>query len=245
MITFDASSSTQADGSSFTSYYWDFGDGTTETTAVPTTTHAFADEGGYLVQLIVEDDLGCLSTALVETLIEVSGSPDFSLDSDADPLGVCPGTTINLLDNTLAYTWTEPAIQPNPDPTVLPDGTGDSFTSSVFFNQFGASDIIEDGGNMVVMLNFEHSYLGDLDIEVVCPDGTRVKLVDFASNNMGNCNVGGAGEYDSGETAPGAGDEYYFDSNSATYFTSFSGPGSTSVDGVGGFGGRVCCWQPH
>ena len=232
VVTFDASASTHANGTSFVAYYWDFGDGNTETTVAPTTTHSFADEGGYLVQVIVEDDLGCTSTILEEVLIQVAGVPSFALGSDADPSGICAGTSINLTDGTSPYVWNEVANQPDPDPTALPDGTGDSYSSSVIFNQFGDNDIIEDGANMLIIVDMEHSYMGDLDMEIVCPDGTRIKLLDFATNNMGNCNVGGAGEYASGETAPGPGQEYMFDSNAAILFSSFDGPGSTSVLGV-------------
>jgi large repetitive protein len=232
LITFSAQGSTHADGSSFTSYDWDFGDGNILSTATPVCAHSFSNEGGFIASLVVTDNLGCVSTNLVEILIEVAGPPTFTLTSDADPGGVCPGTDVTLTAVVTPYEWEEPQVQPNPDPTELPDGTGSSYTSQVVFNQFGTSDIIEDGSNMIIMLDIEHSYMGDLDIEVVCPNGTRVELLDFSSNTMNNCNVGGAGEYDDGEGPPGDGAEYYFDSSAGTDFSSFSGPGSTSATGV-------------
>lgn len=231
-VLFGAGGSTHADGSSFIQYDWDFGDGITTTTSTPNVAHTYSAGGGYIATLVVTDDLGCLSTELEEVFIKVSTTPNYMLSSDADPGGVCPGTTVNLSDSSTPYTWTETQNQPNPDPTPLPDGTGDSYTSSVTFNQFGSSDVIADGANMKVMLDMEHSYMGDLDIEIVCPDGTRVKILDFSSNSMGNCNVGGAGEYDGGEGDPGDGGEYWFEVGASTDFSSFSGPGSTSATGV-------------
>ena len=231
-VVFSASNSIHNQGSSFTSYEWDFGDGSSVTTATPVVSHSYSNSGGYITSLVVTDDLGCESTALEEVLLKLSGTPTFDLSNDADPLGVCPGTEVTLNPNVTPYSWSEPEIQPDPDPTPLPDGTGSSYSSAVIFNQFGENDVISDGTNMTIMLNFEHSYVGDLDIDLVSPDGTRLNLLNFFTNGMGNCNVGGAGEYSGGEGPPGAGDEYYFNVNAGTDFSSFSGPGSTSAVGV-------------
>ncbi|MGB1031709.1 MAG: PKD domain-containing protein [Flavobacteriales bacterium] len=231
-VVFSASNSVHNQGTSFDSYEWDFGDGSTTTTATPVVSHTYSDAGGYIVSLVVTDDLGCNSTVLEEVLLKLSGAPTFNLSNDADIAGVCPGTEVILNPSVTPYTWTEPEIQPDPDPTVLPDGTGSSYSSTVFFNQFSESDVIEDGSNITIMLNFEHSYMGDLDIDLVSPDGTRLNLLNFFTNGMGNCNVGGAGEYNGGEGPPGTGDEYYFNVSAGTAFSSFSGPGSTSAVGV-------------
>ncbi|MCU4140519.1 MAG: hypothetical protein MW690_000994 [Methanophagales archaeon] len=52
-ITFDASASTDPDGS-IVSYEWDFGDG--ETASGKVVTHAYSDAGSYTVTLTVTDD---------------------------------------------------------------------------------------------------------------------------------------------------------------------------------------------
>src|SRR6202043_2654752 len=44
--SFDASAS-EAPSSAITNYAWNFGDGTTANTSVPTTTHTYAHQGGY------------------------------------------------------------------------------------------------------------------------------------------------------------------------------------------------------
>jgi sugar lactone lactonase YvrE len=65
VATFNANATKDPDGS-VVSYVWDFGDGKTATTAIPTVTHKYAVNGTYDVKLTVTDDEGC-STARVYT----------------------------------------------------------------------------------------------------------------------------------------------------------------------------------
>jgi chitinase len=67
-ITFDASSSSDADGS-ITSYEWDFGDGSTATGK--TVTHTYDEVGSYLVTLTVTDDTD--STGTDTTTVTIGG----------------------------------------------------------------------------------------------------------------------------------------------------------------------------
>ena len=53
--SFDANASGDSDGN-VTSYAWDYGDGDTDTTAVPTSSHAFDAAGTYVVTLTVTDN---------------------------------------------------------------------------------------------------------------------------------------------------------------------------------------------
>jgi hypothetical protein len=63
--SFDASSSTDSDGS-ITRYDWNFGDGQTLANGGPTPTHTYATAGAYTVTLNVMDNEGC-SSQLVYT----------------------------------------------------------------------------------------------------------------------------------------------------------------------------------
>ena len=72
---FDASASSDPDGT-VASYHWDFGDGSSQTTKSPTTTHTYATAGARMVTLTVTDDAGC-STAQTFTgqTVSCNGSP--------------------------------------------------------------------------------------------------------------------------------------------------------------------------
>jgi 6-phosphogluconolactonase (cycloisomerase 2 family) len=64
-VTFDASASTDPDGR-VARYRWDFGDGTTQTTTGPRTTHVYPRAGTFRATLVVTDNEGC-STAMIAT----------------------------------------------------------------------------------------------------------------------------------------------------------------------------------
>jgi 6-phosphogluconolactonase (cycloisomerase 2 family) len=64
-VSFDASGSADADGS-VARYRWDFGDGTTLSTADPRATHLYPRAGTFRATLVVTDDEGC-STTMVST----------------------------------------------------------------------------------------------------------------------------------------------------------------------------------
>ena len=55
------------------SYLWDFGDGTTSSTAIPTHTYTIA--GVYNVQLIITTAAGCADTTLVKSAITILAKP--------------------------------------------------------------------------------------------------------------------------------------------------------------------------
>jgi hypothetical protein len=90
--TFDASASTVAYGS-IASYAWNFGDGTTETTTVPTVTHTYASNSSTPVASVTETSSTGTSTAEVFTgqTASVGGGPQATadvsvlLDTDQQP----------------------------------------------------------------------------------------------------------------------------------------------------------------
>ena len=102
--TFDASTSTDTDGS-VASYNWSFGDGQTATTAGPTAAHVYADARSYSAVLTVVDDEGC-SMATVFT-----GQTAF-----------CKGSTAARIEHQVNVATPPPPGAPgSPAPPAQPD----------------------------------------------------------------------------------------------------------------------------
>ncbi len=73
--TFNASAST-ADEGAVAHYRWEFGDGQSETTSTPMTTHTYAAVGPYTVTLTVTDEAGCSTTqTFTGQTVSCNGSP--------------------------------------------------------------------------------------------------------------------------------------------------------------------------
>lgn len=57
-VQFNASASTAASGHTLTRYSWNFGDGSTDASTSPTTSHSYSSAGARTVTLVVTDDVG-------------------------------------------------------------------------------------------------------------------------------------------------------------------------------------------
>jgi PKD repeat protein len=61
-IFFDASASTSSTGTKIVTYLFDFGDGTSQSTAFPTAKHEYAAAGQYTVKLTITDEKGRMAS---------------------------------------------------------------------------------------------------------------------------------------------------------------------------------------
>jgi len=100
----------------------------------------------------------------------------------------------------------------------LPDGNGDSYTTSINVTGFPSGATIVGASDFQgVCINMEHSYLGDLDIQLTCPNGTTVDLVQsIGIGTPGSIFLGDALDQDLGN--PGTGWDYCW-SPTPTYGT--------------------------
>jgi len=74
-VTFDASASSDPGGEAITSYQWTFGDGVTQTSPAPVTTHVYAAAGSYTALLTVEDSGGNASPAVTKVVMVAPDVP--------------------------------------------------------------------------------------------------------------------------------------------------------------------------
>lgn len=73
-VSFDGSASTDPDGDALT-YLWNFGDGLTEETSSPQTTHTYAASGVFNASLRVRDSRGAVSSISEVVRIDVGNTP--------------------------------------------------------------------------------------------------------------------------------------------------------------------------
>ncbi len=84
------------------------------------------------------------------------------------------------------------------DTVFLPDGEpcgelGCSYVSPVEFNDFAEDATITSANDILyVRLNMEHSFLGDLYINITCPNGQKADLLHFSDGGTSQCtdNIG-------------------------------------------------------
>lgn len=106
------------DPPAFTSYLWDFGDGSA-TTTLQNPDHVYGTTGDYIAMLITTDTSGCIDTFYTDTLQIRSLSVGFITN---DPTAGCDNLTIQFINtstNAVSYLWDfgDSATATNPNPT--------------------------------------------------------------------------------------------------------------------------------
>lgn len=183
---------------------------------------AFEQPGSYWGRLEVEDHFGCVNTEFLD--IEIRVSPGLSYEvSKLSKNAYCWGDTVaiqtivgELPEETLGVgmlpvTITEVSQQTESFTEVIPDANGSVYERRLIVNDYPEGFTfgeLEDFQG--IYLNLEHSYSGDLDIEVTCPDGITVLLLDN-SDWTGSTNFGIPTPKNTiMEHLPGVGYDYFF-----------------------------------
>ena len=204
-ITFNASTS---GGTSPYTYSWDFGDGSTGTGA--STTHSYTTGGGYYVTLTSTDNNGNQNTNLARVRIRVSITPIFA-GTVSDIYSICVGDMINLTGTEYHPSWSQAIPTTVYAGIFLPDGSGASYQTSITQTQFNAGATITSASDISsICFGLEHSYLGDLNISLACPNGQSVVLKPYPGDS--NTFLGEPVDDDNSST-PGNCYEYCFDMN--------------------------------
>ncbi|MCB0762068.1 MAG: gliding motility-associated C-terminal domain-containing protein [Flavobacteriales bacterium] len=204
-ITFADNGSTAEPGFSLSQYIWNFGDGTIDTLSGAQVEHAFTEPGEYIVTLAVEDNNGCQSVNIDPLQVLVSTIPEFNTVwnptlclGGSDPLD---GTAIQ------SVTWTALPPQVVGEQMFISDDLGFLFAAPMVFDFFEPGQVLENCDDLLnIFVNMEHSYLGDLEIQITCPDGTTVILLDYP--NGGGATFLGEPVDIEGDPTPGVGYDY-------------------------------------
>jgi gliding motility-associated-like protein len=162
------------------SYEWDFGDGTTQNGQ--TATFSYTTPGVYFVNLNISDTntsndpSGCKNSNLINQVVQVSTPIDFMGTAAVEAsLFLGESTTITGVANETHFlTLCTPPVS---GVTFLPDGNGAVYETSIVVDCFESSQTLDDINHLSeICLEMEHSYLGDLDIDIISPSGQSVRL---------------------------------------------------------------------
>ena len=164
------------------SYLWSTGD----TTRIITVT----GEGAYT--LTVTNEYGCTATAnhylmpLGNPIISVTVPEMCAGGSYLLSVGFQPDNNIHLGQGATTLSLT--------DTIYLPDGVycepyGCSYRSPLTFTAYADGDTIQSADDIYyVRLNMEHSYVGDLYINITCPNGQKADLLKYGGIGNSECN---------------------------------------------------------
>lgn len=221
-------------------WLWDFGDGTTDNTTWSVVQHTFTEPGGYRVRLYIQDENGCASLNIPEIVVLVSTPYVFDLTVSDDYFCIgnpillgtqayTDSTTIgfgNEQQNGNSVTWIEDNSVVFDNGVYIPDNQGCLYTD-ILFNQFGPATITSAADFSNIYFSIEHSYVGDITISLICPDGSVMSIFPEA---------GGAGTFlgepiDDESGTPGVGYIYSFSPNSTggTWMEYLSGGGASPI----------------
>lgn len=227
-VTFGDAGSFAEPGFSLSNWIWNFDDGTIDTLNAGTdVVHSFDQPGEYIVNLAVLDDNGCVSLNLQPLQVLVSTIPLFN---SVQSTPVCAGSPAFVDGNPVqSVTWTALPPQVVAGETYLADGAGFSYSSELNFDFFEDGETLDDCDDLLaVTVNMEHSYLGDLDLSISCPDGTTVSLLSYP-NGGGGTFLGEAVDFGSGSNVPGVGYDYGWSPNPDIATNVDDGGNSTST----------------
>jgi len=183
-----------------------------------------------------ETNLSCHGNFTGEILVNATGGfPPYTYDINGPPGQIYD--TINPIVGLPAGTYTVQVYDIygckaealvvggvfDADTLFLPDGNGVTYTTQIPISGFGPSSTIDSLSQILqICATMEHSYLGDLELELIAPSGERVILKENPGG--ASCDLGepfASGPVDganSNLTNPGIGYEYCWTST-PTYLT--------------------------
>jgi len=132
-----------------------------------------------------------------------------NLDEDCDGLNDCHDPDCSGVGDCPVCGMVE---HPLSAPLALPDGVGnppESYTSKLHFSGFGAAQtLVATTDILSVCVKMEHSWLRDLQIELVAPSGQTLVLQQFLGQVGSEVFVGTPNDNDDIQPVPGTGASY-------------------------------------
>jgi gliding motility-associated-like protein len=202
-ITFNGSGTFSSGSGTGATYTWDFGNSTTGNGTTASTSYATA--GVYAVNLNI-NKAGCTNANKFNQIVQVSTTPSFSATTTSTN-SICLGQSATLIGSVSPTPFVKNCTPPVSGTTFLPDGSGVSYSTSIVVDCYNSGQTITSASDIQsICLNMEHSYQGDVSIQIICPNGQVCNLKDYPG---GPYNYLGA-PLDDPAVGPGVGANYCF-----------------------------------
>lgn len=129
------------------SYFWDFGDGYTQTTTTPNINHIYSSFGNFLPKVIMQDPSGCLIPLQgLDTVYITGAAAKFGMDTNL----FCDFGTVNFTDSTtfndpvISYNWSfgDGAVSTNQNPVHTYASPGLYTVQLIVQTQIGCRDTL-------------------------------------------------------------------------------------------------------
>ena len=155
------------------------------------TAFLFIDDSQPIDFTVSETDLTCFANSTGEILVNATGGFLPYTYEITDPNGSTNSYTSNPITGLAAGTYSVQVYDLygckadalvvggvfDADTLFLPDGSGVTYTSQIAITGFGSSATIDSLAQInAICATLEHSYLGDLEIEIISPSGQSLVL---------------------------------------------------------------------
>lgn len=246
-------------------YFWSFGDEeTAEIHGTPVAEHHYEFLQGYNLTLAIADTTDghyCTSKNSISARIRVAKNPIKTVANlpdmcSGDKQQMFVGYSANSTIITDSIAFSQAAREEYNTRTFIPDGGGigtggNCYEAPVTFNTFTPGATIDDASEVQdICISMEHSFIGDIGIWVVCPNGQEVTLkynTHTISTFLGLPNESdGSNKLDSNQNPIGICWTYCF---SNTYLTNaqgvISGAAPNYLIGITGYSGSWTIDSTH
>lgn len=206
-----AGSATFSGSSAGAIYEWDLDDGNSINGT--SATFSYPVPGVYIVTLNVNgtNPVRCTTSKNISQVIQVSTEPNFD-KTEANDTVICFGESTTLFGGANSTNFDDSCTPPVGTQTSLPDGVGVPYETSVIVSCFDDGATVSSIDDIEsICFNMEHSFIGDLHIDIVSPNGQTVRILSSLPNTTANLGIpwaNGVRGDNTGNVTPGTGSEY-------------------------------------
>lgn len=170
-------------------FIWNFGDGIIDTGK--TISHTYNLVRGYDVMLTVRDSAGCKSTNAINLRVRIADDP---ITKVIQPPAICTGDSVllNVRHNgnptvkVKDFLYKQSSSQRFDSTMFIPDGPNcptQCYFTDVVFNNFLPGQVITTSNDILgICVNMEHSFVGDLEFTIICPNNQQAVLKTYINS---------------------------------------------------------------